>query len=68
MISPIDFIPDVIPVLGQLDDLAVLMGAISLFNNLAPADIVQEHMGNRVINIAPGTELPDEEADRAQLR
>ncbi len=44
VISPIDLIPDVIPVLGQLDDLGVLMTALTMFNNMAPADVVAEHM------------------------
>ncbi len=42
-LSPIDLIPDVIPILGQLDDLGVLMAALTTFNRLAPPDIVEEH-------------------------
>lgn len=44
VISPIDLIPDVIPILGQLDDLGILMTALTTFNRLAPPDIVEEHM------------------------
>src|SRR5262245_37628069 len=44
VISPIDAIPDVFPILGQLDDIGILMGAMSLFNTLAPADIVGYHL------------------------
>lgn len=40
---PIDLLPDVIPVLGQLDDLAVLMLLTRLFIALAPAEVVAEH-------------------------
>ena len=43
VISPLDLIPDFIPVLGQLDDAGIAMLAISLFNALAPADVVAEH-------------------------
>jgi uncharacterized membrane protein YkvA (DUF1232 family) len=43
VISPIDLIPDIIPVLGQLDDLGILMTALRVFNSIAPADIVDEH-------------------------
>ena len=43
VISPLDLIPDFIPVLGQLDDAGIAMLAISLFNALAPAEVVAEH-------------------------
>lgn len=41
---PIDLIPDFVPVLGQLDDLAVVLLGLDLFIRSAPADIVEEHM------------------------
>lgn len=44
VISPIDLVPDVFPVLGQLDDLGVLMTALTMFNNMAPADVVAEYL------------------------
>jgi uncharacterized membrane protein YkvA (DUF1232 family) len=44
VISPIDLVPDLIPVLGQLDDLGILMTSLTMFNNMAPADVVAEHM------------------------
>ena len=44
VISPLDLIPDVIPILGQLDDLGILMMALRLFNSMAPADVVDEHI------------------------
>jgi uncharacterized membrane protein YkvA (DUF1232 family) len=51
VISPIDAIPDVLPILGQLDDIGILMAAMSLFNTLAPAEIVSYHLDRlRMIN------------------
>ncbi|HEY8824974.1 MAG TPA: YkvA family protein [Candidatus Limnocylindria bacterium] len=41
---PIDLIPDFVPVLGQLDDLAVVLLGLDLFIRSAPPDIVEEHL------------------------
>ncbi len=41
---PVDLIPDFVPVLGQLDDLAVVLLGLDLFIRSAPADVVDEHM------------------------
>jgi uncharacterized membrane protein YkvA (DUF1232 family) len=41
---PIDLIPDFVPVLGQLDDLAVVLLGLDFFIRSAPPDIVDEHL------------------------
>ena len=41
---PIDLIPDFVPVLGQLDDIAVVLLGLDLFIRSAPPDIVEEHL------------------------
>ncbi len=43
VLSPLDFIPDWIPVLGQLDDLAALAAGLALFIRLCPPSVVEEH-------------------------
>ncbi len=40
--SPIDLIPDFIPVLGLADDVLLLFAAMELFVRLAPKDVVAE--------------------------
>ncbi|OGO43454.1 MAG: hypothetical protein A2Z04_06350 [Chloroflexi bacterium RBG_16_57_9] len=42
--SPIDFIPDFIPVVGELDDLAVILLGIKFFIDLSPKEAVQQHL------------------------
>lgn len=46
LVWPADLLPDVVPVLGQLDDLAVLLLSVRLFIQLCPADIVKEYRSN----------------------
>jgi uncharacterized membrane protein YkvA (DUF1232 family) len=42
-LSPIDLIPDFIPVLGLLDDLVLVPLGVMLMIRLSPADILAEH-------------------------
>ena len=42
-LSPIDLIPDFIPVLGYLDDLILVPLGIALVMKLIPADVLAEH-------------------------
>ncbi len=41
-LSPIDLIPDFIPVLGYLDDLLILPGLVALTVKLIPAEVFEE--------------------------
>lgn len=44
VISPIDLIPGLIPVIGQIDDLVVMMTAFTAAIRLTPAEVVDRHM------------------------
>ncbi len=44
LIWPVDIIADFIPVLGQLDDLGVLLLGMALFIKLSPHEVVQEYL------------------------
>jgi len=44
VLSPVDILPDVALGLGQLDDIAVLLIGIKLFIELAPPEVVREHL------------------------
>ena len=40
IISPVDFIPDLIPGLGQLDDIGIMLAAMRLFEMISPEAVV----------------------------
>ncbi len=44
IVSPIDFLPDWFLGFGQLDDLGVLLAGVRLFTELAPEEIVLQHL------------------------
>jgi len=44
-LSPIDLIPDFIPVIGYLDDLIIVPAGISLSSRLIPPDVISECRG-----------------------
>jgi uncharacterized membrane protein YkvA (DUF1232 family) len=44
LILPTDLVPDFFVGIGQLDDLAVIIGGLKLFLSLCPSEVVQEHI------------------------
>ena len=66
VVSPLDFIPDVIPVLGQLDDLGILAISIEAFLKLCPTAAVNFHQaaidaGRRYSPMPAGSRVIDAE-------
>jgi uncharacterized membrane protein YkvA (DUF1232 family) len=57
MLAPIDLIPGIIPVIGQLDDLTVALWALRKVLRGIPADVADEHLR------AAGVALEEIEAD-----
>lgn len=48
LVFPFDLSPDIVPVIGQLDDVAILMLGLRFFFELAPQDVVHEHLARLV--------------------
>jgi uncharacterized membrane protein YkvA (DUF1232 family) len=44
VLSPLDLIPDVVPVIGEVDDLVVLIILCRLFVYLCPPEVVRDHV------------------------
>ncbi len=55
-LSPIDLIPDFIPVLGYLDDLLIVPAGIALALTMIPRDVMQEAR-EKARNAAPSSRL-----------
>ena len=58
VLSPLDFIPDILPVLGQVDDLGILILSVKLFLRLCPQAVTEFHTaamtsGRRYAPMAP---------------
>jgi uncharacterized membrane protein YkvA (DUF1232 family) len=69
VISPLDFVPDVFPIVGQLDDLGIIFVALEAFLRITPADVVDYHRsavaeGRRFGPMPPGGEVIDAEYRR----
>ncbi len=65
VLMPLDLVPDVAPVLGQLDDISLFFLAIKLFISLAPRWIVDEYLGR--MGLLPPSEN-DEEVIEGEVR
>ena len=42
VVSPLDVIPDFIPVIGEMDDIVVVLSGLWLFIRLCPPEVVRE--------------------------
>jgi uncharacterized membrane protein YkvA (DUF1232 family) len=43
-LSPLDFLPDLMPLLGQVDDLTIFAMGCRMFLRLCPEEVVREHV------------------------
>lgn len=68
LLSPIDGVPDLIPVLGQLDDLGVLMLALESFLRLCPEDVVAFHRSAMAAGRPYGPVPPSAQVFDAEFR
>ncbi len=58
VVLPLDFLPDFIPGLGQLDDLAAIFLGVRMLIELAPQELVDEHLAQ-----IRGQAVPDSAAN-----
>lgn len=65
VISPADLLGD-IPLLGPIDDIALLMLLATLFVRLCPDAIVREHQGN--VGVDPAASRPQQPFGTPQIK
>jgi uncharacterized membrane protein YkvA (DUF1232 family) len=70
LVIPFDFVPGIaLPVIGALDDAAVVWIGTALFVGLCPPEIVEEHMDSlKKIIDTTWKDIPDEDIVDAEAR
>ncbi len=58
-LSPVDLIPDAVPILGYADDFLAISLAIWLASRLVPADVMQECRDKTLCLSIPSREVAD---------
>ncbi len=67
--SPLDFVPDVLPVLGEMDDVGIMLIALGIFTRMCTPAVIDYHRaaiehGQRYRPMSPGGEIIDAEFRR----
>jgi uncharacterized membrane protein YkvA (DUF1232 family) len=65
LLFPVDFLPDVVPGLGQADDLTVLLLGLKLFLDTCPPAMVEKHLA-RMTSVEASYRVVDEESSTAE--
>ena len=63
LLFPIDFLPDPVLGLGQLDDVAVILLGLKLFIELSPQEIVRRHL-REMSSVTGSYRVVDEESSQ----
>jgi len=68
VISPIDLVPDIIPGLGQLDDVGIIVAAVELFVRLCPGATQSFHRNAIIARRAYSRMSPADDVIEAEWR
>ena len=59
LISPIDLLPDLFPILGHTDDLVVVILALGSFLLMTPRNVLNEYLTGRPADLSTDTDARD---------
>jgi uncharacterized membrane protein YkvA (DUF1232 family) len=66
LLFPVDIIPDVMPGLGQLDDIAVILLGLKLFVEMCPDKVVRQHLDELASMASPWRVVEEDETPEAE--
>ena len=59
LVSPIDLLPDLFPILGHTDDLIVVILALASFLLMTPRNVLNEYLTGRPADLSTDTDARD---------
>ena len=66
LLFPVDIVPDIVPGLGQLDDIAVILLGLKLFVEMCPEEIVRQHLDELASVASPWRVVEEDETPEAE--
>ena len=66
LLFPVDIVPDIVPGLGQLDDIAVILLGLKLFVEMCPSEIVRQHLDELASVVSPWRVVEEDEPPEAK--
>ena len=66
LLFPVDIVPDFVPGLGQLDDIAVILLGLKFFVEMCPEEIVRQHLDELASVVSPWRVVEEDETPEAE--
>jgi uncharacterized membrane protein YkvA (DUF1232 family) len=66
LLFPVDIVPDFVPGLGQLDDIAVILLGLKFFVEMCPDEIVRQHLDELASVVSPWRVVEEDETPEAE--
>ena len=66
LLFPVDIVPDLVPGLGQLDDIAVILLGLKFFVEMCPEEIVRQHLDELASVVSPWRVVEEDETPEAE--